>query len=343
MTANTEIQIVKPLETRLDEQDTVLEEDDYSYEDGSEDDDVEVGELKCRPLMSRGMSTSALFSRPKLPSLLSSVSRRDLLSRADSVSNDITSSKPPPARGIFRAASASRLPTSEINESTMTYLRRKQQEENAELWELLRQSKARIEDQQSKSMENEEKHSKVNENEIEQTFEQENRELFDLLQQSKKRLDDAVSKAEKEKVANDKVKANPYMDLQILPEIGEDEVISGADLTTKELLTAMAVAEEAARSGKDIFETPAREVLQSRDYTSFAFLKEENEALDEEQSTETLLIQEERNNCRAIYNVLKKRWEEFEKTATLRIFSLVRQTSRRLFYGVSAPAGIEVE
>mmetsp|Transcript_8073 Transcript_8073/g.12631 ORF Transcript_8073/g.12631 Transcript_8073/m.12631 type:complete len:336 (-) Transcript_8073:25-1032(-) len=335
MASNTTIEITKSETKMIDEEDTVIEEDDYSSEDGSEDDGLDIVQVNFRASMSRGMSTSALFGRKASPSSLSP-SRRDLLSTGNSVAN---MSKPTPSRGISRAASERRLPVPEINDSNMTHLRRKQREENAELWELLRQSKARVE-QQNNILEKEAKtDSKTSK--IEETFEQENRELFDLLQQSKKRLDDAVSKAEQEKAANDKLKANPYMDLHILPEINEDEAITDADLTTKELLTAMAVAEEAALSGKDTFETPAKEVLRGRDYSSFSFLMEEE--IDDQQSKETLLIQEERNNCRAIYNVLTKRWDEFEKRATLRMFSLVRQTSKRLFYGFSAQKEIEVE
>lgn len=337
---NTTIEIVKPETKKLDEEDTVLEEDDYSSEDGSEGDIVDVVELKFRPGMSRGMSTSALLGR-KAPSS-SSPSRSDLLSRGNSVVN-LLSKPTPPSRRISRASSERRLPVPQINDSNMTYLRRKQREENAELWELLRQSKARVEQQQQNNISvKEEENNGSKTSKIEETFEQENRELFDLLQQSKKRLDAAVSKAEQEKAANEKLKANPYMDLHILPEINEDEAITDDDLTTKELLTAMAVAEEAARSGKDTFETPAKEVLRGRDYTSFAFLMEEKEVLDDQQSKEALLIQEERNNCRAIYKVLTKRWDEFEKRATLTMFSLVRQTSKRLFSGFSAQ-NIEVE
>lgn len=327
MSTTKAIYIAKSETTKLDEEETtVLEEDDYSSGSSEvESNDVDVVQVECRRHLNRGMSTSGLFGKQPLKS--------------------IESKKPPVRRGISRAASASHLFSTKAqnNDGHMSHLRRLQREENAELWELLRQSKARIEQQNNASfcLKNE---NSTKREEIEHNFEQENRELFDLLQQSKRRLDDAVSKAE-EKAAKDKEKANPYMDLHILPEIGEDEEILETDLTTKELLTAMAVAEEAARSGKDNFETPTKDVLRSRDYSSFAFLKEdeENESLDDDQPEELFLIQEERNNCRAIYNLLSKRWGDFEKRATLRMFTLVRQTSKLLLNGFSAQKKIEVE
>mmetsp|Transcript_32559 Transcript_32559/g.49082 ORF Transcript_32559/g.49082 Transcript_32559/m.49082 type:complete len:329 (-) Transcript_32559:188-1174(-) len=328
MSTTKAICIPKSETTKLDEEETtVLEEDDYSSGSSEvESNDVDVIKVECRRHMSRGMSTSALFGKQPLKS---------------------TESKEPTVkRGISRAASASHLFSTKARNndgSPMSHLRRLQREENAELWELLRQSKARIEQQNNASL-SLKKEDATKREEIEQSFEQENLELFDLLQQSKRRLVDAVSKAE-EKAAKDKELANPYMDLRILPEIGEDEEISETDLTTKELLTAMAVAEEAARFGKDSFETPTKDVLRSRDYSSFAFLKEdkENESLDDDQPDELLLIQEERNNCRAIYNLLSKRWDDFEKRATLRMFTLVRQTSKLLLNGFSARKKIEVE
>jgi len=260
---------------------------------------------------------------------------------------------PSAPRGFRRAASTSILPPPENNDSNMTLLRRKQREENAALWELLRQSKARLEKKKQQEDNNSEDDDNSSDDEeevdddddtekdgiVEENFEHEYRELFNLLQQSKKRLDDAVRK-EEEKAANDKGKAtNPYMDLHILPEINEDEEIKDADLTTKELLTAMAVAEEAARSGKDSFETPTKEILRSRDYNSFEFLMEEEEEKKEvlsddvHQTEESLLIREEKNNCRAIFNVLSKQWVEFEKKATFSIFSFVRGTSEIFFKG----------
>mmetsp|Transcript_17555 Transcript_17555/g.26599 ORF Transcript_17555/g.26599 Transcript_17555/m.26599 type:complete len:406 (-) Transcript_17555:10-1227(-) len=255
-----------------------------------------------------------------------------------------------PSKGIDKAKStAGLLPEAENDASNMTALRRRQRDENAELWELLRHSQNRVAEtkdlvdkvekaEQTESGEDSDGELDVKENtestpaardslevtdsdakenspkfqmedekksedEVERDFEEENRELFELLQQSKLRLEEAARKkeeeAEKEAAADERidVKENPYMDLDNLPDAPEDKT-DDEDLTQKELLIAMAVAEEAARSGTGNFVTPPKEVLRSRDLASFEFLKEEEEnactSPSEAQTSEDITVEEEK-------------------------------------------------
>ena len=115
-------------------------------------------------------------------------------------------------------------------------------------------------------------------------FQQENRELWDLLIESKRRLEEAEKarqEAEEEKRRPKEKKSqkeeNPYAKIDTIPDEPFSDKLDEAALTQKDLLLAMAVAEEAARSGRDSFLTPDREILRERDMDSFAFLKEDRE------------------------------------------------------------------
>jgi hypothetical protein len=141
------------------------------------------------------------------------------------------------------------------------------------------------------------------EEERQRKFQKENRELWELLQKSKNRLEEAAKAKIKEaaKAATAEVPVpvarieNPYKDIE-----HADEAESEDALTQKELLLAMAVAEEAARSGKEVFETPSKAELRNRDINSFDFIKKElakvpetpigNDAKEEERERNRLAL-----------------------------------------------------
>ena len=132
---------------------------------------------------------------------------------------------------------------------------------------------------------------------------QENAELWELLVQSKRRLEIATTKAEDTETTEssyamnsdsthevNKGKAKDYFNDYVLPEEadtkesntksddekydGEDEDEAAIRLSAKELLVAMAVAEEAAISGKDSHQTtilPRTEL--KRELDTFSFIK----------------------------------------------------------------------
>eukprot|EP00545_Synedropsis_sp_CCMP1620_P007181 CAMPEP_0119012050 /NCGR_PEP_ID=MMETSP1176-20130426/6047_1 /TAXON_ID=265551 /ORGANISM="Synedropsis recta cf, Strain CCMP1620" /LENGTH=437 /DNA_ID=CAMNT_0006964951 /DNA_START=71 /DNA_END=1384 /DNA_ORIENTATION=- len=241
---------------------------------------------------------------------------------------------------------------------------RRERDENAELWALLRESQTRVaetkdmvvvaddddsdsEDEDgatpepSSAVESEAVTDDVvdstadgmteeeNLEESKRNFEKENQELWELLAKSKCRLEEAalqkMREAEKAAAADEDlpprrksvVDENPYKDIDVLP----DEATSGESeeaLTQKELLLAMAVAEEAARSGKEIFETPSKEELRTRDIESFEFLKTDqptnlpeipeapigNDAMEEER---------ERNRFATLSQSLSTRWTAFRQ------------------------------
>lgn len=231
-------------------------------------------------------------------------------------------------------------------EETEEPLRRRQRDENAELWALLQQSKFRIQStrnlviQESDIDESEtgavEDETSVDdevakpetspgvvktdeqrrEEERQRKFQKENRELWELLQKSKNRLEEAakakIKEAAKAAAADVVVPAarieNPYKDIDAVP----DEAESEDALTQKELLLAMAVAEEAARSGKEVFETPSKAELRNRDINSFDFIKKEmakvpetpigNDAKEEER---------ERNRLALLTQALSNKWTSF--------------------------------
>ena len=221
-------------------------------------------------------------------------------------------------------------------------------DENAELWDLLRQSKNRIQstrniiveesdiDESERSagvaVEDDESADEgmspltrgvktdqdLREEERQRKFQKENRELWELLQKSKNRLEEAakakMKEASKAAAAADMPPPavtrieNPYKDIDTVPDEAETEDA----LTQKELLMAMAVAEEAARSGKECFETPCREELRTRDIRSFDFLKKEfgqvpetpigNDAKEEER---------ERDRFTMLTQALSSQWTSF--------------------------------
>ncbi|KAI2507196.1 hypothetical protein MHU86_7262 [Fragilaria crotonensis] len=225
---------------------------------------------------------------------------------------------------------------------------RRQRDENAELWDLLRQSKSRIqstrniivedsdvdESERSTGAAAEEDESAddgvapltqvfksdqdLREEERKRKFQKENRELWELLQKSKNRLEEAakakMKEAAKAAAANDVTPQpvarieNPYKEIDAVP----DEAESEDALTQKELLLAMAVAEEAARSGKECFETPSKAELRTRDIRSFDFIQKEfglvpetpigNDAKEEER---------ERNRFAKLSEALSSQWASF--------------------------------
>lgn len=224
-------------------------------------------------------------------------------------------------------------------------LRRRQRDENAELWALLQQSKFRIQSTRNLVIEEsdiDESETGVTEDETsvdgeakpepsdsvvktdeqrreeerQRKFQKENRELWELLQKSKNRLEEAakakIKEAAKAATADVPVPVarieNPYKDIDTVP----DEAESEDALTQKELLLAMAVAEEAARSGKEVFETPSKAELRNRDINSFDFIKKElakvpetpigNDAKEEER---------ERNRLALLTQALSNRWTSF--------------------------------
>jgi hypothetical protein len=225
---------------------------------------------------------------------------------------------------------------------------RRQRDENAELWDLLRQSKSRIQSTRNiivedSDVEESEQSADVavkgdesvddgvspltqvfktdqdlREEERKRKFQKENRELWELLQKSKNRLEEAakakMKEAAKAAAADDVLPqpvariGNPYKEIDAVP----DEADSEDALTQKELLLAMAVAEEAARSGKECFETPSRAELRTRDIRSFDFIEKEfgqvpetpigNDAKEEER---------ERNRFTMLTEALSSQWASF--------------------------------
>jgi len=160
-----------------------------------------------------------------------------------------------------------------------------------------------------------------------------------------------AEEAEKE-AATDKgrrLTKNPYKDLQNLPDTEEEN--SDNNLTQKDLLMAMAVAEEAARSGSVYFVTPSKDVLRSRDASSFEFLMKEEDAIASRQIMESTKsdddsVLEEQNRFRVAYKNLVTKWSEFKDRAreidaqqqyraALRTAELVRQSSHMFFAGLS--------
>lgn len=275
------------------------------------------------------------------------------------------------------------LPQSENNENNMTSLRRRQRDENAELWKLLRHSQNRVAEtkslvekvENSEEFESASKESNLDnscedgsatsrnmnssfqmedekkcEDDVERNFEQENRELFELLQQSKHRLEEAARKkvedAEKEAAADELkgcAKINPYKDIKNLPDVPEDKCSAG-DLTQKELLIAMAVAEEAARSGRGEFVTPSKDVLRTRDLSSFDFLNEETN-VSTPQTPAEIGLRQEQNQFRTLYKTLSTRWKEFKERAreidcennyqiAMQRAAAMRRSSRMLLNGI---------
>jgi hypothetical protein len=230
---------------------------------------------------------------------------------------------------------------------------RRERDENAELWALLRQSQSRVaetkdlvidddsdeeEDGEAPSAGDDSPKATVafghvepasavttdEDEESKRNFKQENAELWELLAKSKSRLEEAalqkMKDAEKAAAADEaapptKREENPYKDLQSLPDEVPDESDEAA-LTQKELLLAMAVAEEAARSGKEIFATPSKEELRTRDIDSFEFLKKKeilpaipetpigNNAKEEER---------ERSRLAFLSQKLSQRWTSFRQ------------------------------
>jgi hypothetical protein len=156
------------------------------------------------------------------------------------------------------------------------------------------------------------------EEERKRKFETENQELWDLLQKSKNRLEEAartkMKNSSKEALQDDAALPiipaarieNPYKDIDSMP----DEANDANELTQKELLLAMAVAEEAARSGKEVFETPSREELRLRDIKSFDFLKDafvpETPIGDDAKEEER-----ERNRFALLTQALSNKWAAF--------------------------------
>ena len=242
---------------------------------------------------------------------------------------------------------------------------RRERDENAELWALLRQSKSRIELTKSmveevekvddgseakeratdrdEALEGEDDASEgedatsegeddakpaasasgyeddEKEEETKRDFEQENRELWALLQKSKSRLEETalakMKEAEKAAAADDELPppraANPYKDIDAVPDHAESDDV----LTQKELLLAMAVAEEASRSGKEVFTTPLKEELRNRDIQSFDFLKEQQTPKVPETAIRNDAKEEERERSRFAHlsQTLGSRWTNFKK------------------------------
>jgi len=275
-----------------------------------------------------------------------------------------------------------------------TSIRRRQRDENAELWALLRHSQRRLiskplveaekavsrdvdsdidSDSDEETGENdnpvkvsptEESNTAFNfqdekkcEDEVERDFEKENEELFELLQKSKQRLEDSARKkaeeAEKEAAADTgrRLTKNPYKDLQNLPDAEEENNENKSNLTQKDLLIAMAVAEEASRSGSVYFVTPAKDVLRSRDMSSFGFLIEDedeqtNKNIFESPSSDDDSVLEEQNHFRVAYETLVTKLSDFKERAreidaqqqyraALRTAELVRQSSHMFFASLS--------
>lgn len=153
-------------------------------------------------------------------------------------------------------------------------------------------------------------------------FQRENQELWELLHQSKRRLEEAavqkVKQAEKAAEADSQAVSkrdlNPYKAIESLPDQEDDQDA----LTQKELLIAMAVAEEAARSGRDAFETPSRDVLRTTDIESFDFLKEKQQKPKPVPKTPIVTKtdqQTEENRFMALKNALSTRWNDFQERA----------------------------
>ena len=239
--------------------------------------------------------------------------------------------------------------------------RRKERDENAELWALLRQSKTRIEetknlvpdiddtvdeDEEEGNEDNNEDYGtkkgkelpsqvtgghedeKKDEESSRRNFQKENEELWELLVQSKRRLEEAAlqkaKQAEQAAAADesstfDALKKNPYQEINKLP---DQPTVDENELSMKELLIAMAAAEEAARSGSETFVSPPKEILRNRDLDSFEFLKAESQK--EQQSKQPLKqppkplsgpeeIAREQSRFRLLRKTLANKWSDFKK------------------------------
>ena len=222
---------------------------------------------------------------------------------------------------------------------------RRQRDENAELWDLLRQSKHRIQSTRNLIVEESDSHLSMNlsteeddiapqgvqatpgvaktkeelrDEERKRKFQNENRELWILLQKSKNRLEEAAKakmrEASKAEAANVVTPApivrieNPYKEIDAVP----DEAESEDALTQKELLLAMAVAEEASRSGKECFATPSRAELRTRDIRSFEFIKKEfGEVPETPIGNDEKEEERERNRFTMLTQTLSNQWASF--------------------------------
>jgi len=268
-------------------------------------------------------------------------------------------------------------------------IKRRERDENAELWALLRHSQRRLtetqslveniektkaelnyddSDEETNDNENDDHAENISpapvsnstlefqdekkcEDEVERDFEKENQELFELLQKSKRRLDEAARKKAEEaerKATAEEAKRNPYKDLQNISDSIDDN--GENDLTQKDLLIAMAVAEEAARSGNPYFVTPSKEDLRSRNVNSFQYLIKERKIIpvvsDSESSDDDDSVLEEQNRIRFAYKKLVAKWSEFKERAAeidakqqyqsaLRTAEIMKKSSRMFFQNLS--------